>query len=295
MKINLDALRAIDAIETYGSFTKAAEKLHKAQTTITYVIKKVENNLNIKIFERHGNRVALTASGKILLHEGRKILYGLRKLEQRVKKIEQGEETEFRIILDEMLPFSKLLPCITAFKNTHPTTLLKFSSTTLGGSLDALVDDRADMAIAPTDDLANTHGISSMPLCQLAMIFVIAPAHLLAGKSETPDRDMLLQHNLVALADHPNKLPAPLTWLAEEQDIIYLPNLSTKLEALLSGLGGGFLPEYLARPYIESGALVEKKIPHLSPQRQYSLLWRTGDHSQALDWWRHHISCMKFD
>lgn len=49
------------------------------------------------------------------------------------------------------------------------------------------------------------------------------------------------------------------------QDVFTVPGMMAKLEAQLRGLGAGFLPEYLARPHINTGRLVEKSV--LRPQR----------------------------
>jgi DNA-binding transcriptional LysR family regulator len=60
------------------------------------------------------------------------------------------------------------------------------------------------------------------------------------------------------------------------------------LEAQLRGLGGGFLPESLAQPYLESGRLVAKKVSRIQRISQVEYAWR-NPHGQsvghALSWW----------
>lgn len=119
MKISLNALQVINTIDTYGIFTEAAKKLHRVQSTLFYVVQKLESDLNIKVFDRSGHRVKLTTSEKLLEHKGRRILQATERLEHRVKIIGAGWKAEFRVMVDKIVPFSKLLPHIAAFKNEH--------------------------------------------------------------------------------------------------------------------------------------------------------------------------------
>jgi DNA-binding transcriptional LysR family regulator len=64
--------------------------------------------------------------------------------------------------------------------------------------------------------------------------------------------------------------------------------MKDKLDAQLRGLGGGFLPESLARPYIDSGRLVQKKVVRSERVVRLGYAWRTGNtanQGRALQWW----------
>ncbi|WP_230369313.1 LysR family transcriptional regulator [Paludibacterium denitrificans] len=60
MKLSPDALLVLDAIARNGSFSAAAEELHRVPSTITYTIQKLEQDLDIAIFDRSGHRARLT-------------------------------------------------------------------------------------------------------------------------------------------------------------------------------------------------------------------------------------------
>jgi DNA-binding transcriptional LysR family regulator len=78
MKLSLEAIKTIDAIDRTGSMSGAADLLHRVPSTISYSIAKLEEQLNIKIFDRNGPKVSLTAAGNTLLQEGRLLLHGKR-------------------------------------------------------------------------------------------------------------------------------------------------------------------------------------------------------------------------
>ena len=72
------------------------------------------------------------------------------------------------------------------------------------------------------------------------------------------------------------------------QDVLTVPTMRAKLAAQLHGLGGGFLPEPLARPWIEAGHLVERRTERVLPAGQMHCAWRVrsaGAPGKALQWW----------
>ena len=70
-KITLEALEILDAIERKGSFAAAAESLFRVPSAITYSIRKLEEDLEVALFNRSGHRATLTEAGQELLQEGR--------------------------------------------------------------------------------------------------------------------------------------------------------------------------------------------------------------------------------
>ena len=72
------------------------------------------------------------------------------------------------------------------------------------------------------------------------------------------------------------------------QDLLTVPTMRTKLAAQLHGLGGGFLPETMARPHIEAGHLVERRTERVLPTARMHIAWRVrsaGSPGKALEWW----------
>src|SRR5437879_3836789 len=60
----LTALRAFEAAARHRSFTRAATELHVTQAAISHQVKQLEDWLALKLFERHGHALTLTAEGK---------------------------------------------------------------------------------------------------------------------------------------------------------------------------------------------------------------------------------------
>jgi len=110
LKLSLDAIEVIDAIDRTGSFSAASEALHKVPSTISYTVAKLEEQLGIALFLRHGPRVSLTPAGTELLAEGRWLLTAAADLEHRLRRTATGYEAELRLCIDSILTIDALLP-----------------------------------------------------------------------------------------------------------------------------------------------------------------------------------------
>ena len=73
------------------------------------------------------------------------------------------------------------------------------------------------------------------------------------------------------------------------QDTVSVPDMQTKYQFQLAGIGFGFLPEAWARADIARGALVEKQVEEGKPDETLYLAWRTGEAGAALAWWKQRL------
>ena len=67
MRLNLDVLQILDALETHGSFATAAESLYKTPAALSYMIQKLESDLGITLLDRSGHRAKFTDTGTMVL------------------------------------------------------------------------------------------------------------------------------------------------------------------------------------------------------------------------------------
>ena len=118
-------------------------------------------------------------------------------------------------------------------------------------------------------------------------MYAVASHHPLASASEPLDDKTLQQHRAVAVADSVSRGAGLTIGLLAGQDVFTVPDMASKLEAQLRGLGGGFLPRSLAQPYIDAGLLVARQVARTRTTTTH-YAWREGRHSpagHALRWW----------
>ena len=293
-----EALLMIDAIARSGSFAAAARELGKVPSALTYSVRQLEDALDVLLFDRSSRQARFTAAGEELLHEGRRLLQATAAVANRVRRVACGWESQLEIVVDDILSRPTLFELVEAFcalrpddaeSGTGPGTRLRLHSEVLAGTWEALVSGRADLAIGVAGDFASPGGIESRPLGDVRFVFAVAPHHALAQGSEPIDDAELVQHRAVAVADTAQRLTPVTLNLLPGQDVPTVPTTRHKLEALLRGLGCGYLPEPLARPHFEAGHLVARATAAGPQTVSLSYAWRaergTVGLGRALQWW----------
>jgi DNA-binding transcriptional LysR family regulator len=285
LKLSLDGLELVDAIDRRGSFAGAAAELHRVASTISYAVAKLESDLNVQLFERAGPRVTLTAAGVELLKEGRYLLKAAQDLEHRVRRVATGWETQFAIGLESLLSPSALAEDMREFYRVADSTRLRISQDALSGTWEALLDRRVDLLIAAGGDGPSGGGYVAELMGSLPFVFAVAPDHPLAKTKEPLGKADLRAHRAVAVADSARRLLPRTVGLLFGQDTLTVPDIFIKYAFQLAGFGFGYLPEIYARPAIKAGRLVRKRVEESRPDENLYLAWRSDDEGAALNWW----------
>jgi DNA-binding transcriptional LysR family regulator len=286
MKLTLEALEALDAIDRHGSFAAAARALHRVPSALTYTVRKLEQDLDALLFDRRGHRAVLTEPGRELLREGRHLLAAAGELECRVRQVAKGWEAELVIAVNDLLPLAPLYATIGQFYASEGETRIRVTREMLSGCWDALADGRADLVVGASGDPPSGGGYRSEPLGEMPFVFAVAPGHPLAGAAEPIPRAERVRHRAVVAADSSRRLPARTVGLLSGQDTLTVPDMAAKLAAQLAGLGVGFLPLHLVQPELAAGRLVVKALEEGNPGEPLCLAWRAGHRGRALGWFR---------
>jgi molybdate transport repressor ModE-like protein len=287
-----EALSMLEAVASAGSFAAAARSIGVVPSALSYRVRQMEEALDVLLFDRSGRQARLTEAGTELLRESSRLLGEIDAMANRVKRVATGWEPMLTIAVDSVIARDPLLDLVGAFYALQPPTRLKLRDETLLGTTEALSSGEADLAVGAVLGAASlaftAAGIRSRPLGDLAFVYAVAPHHPLALAKEPISDDLLRQHRAVAAADSSRAGPSMTVNLVGGQDVLTVPTMQTKLAAQLHGLGGGFLPEPMARPYIEAGYLVVRRTERMPPLGTLHLAWRvrsTAGPGRALQWW----------
>jgi len=289
MNLSLEALQIVDMIARRGSFAAAAAELGKVPSALSYTVRRLEEDLDVLIFDRRGNRARLTEAGRELLDQGRLLLRAADDLACRVREVASGWEVELRIAVDAVISFDRLRAMIDDFHRLGSPTRLRIGHEVLEGCWDALLDGRAELALGTIHDAPSDVGasgqISHRPLGELRFLFCVAPHHPLAASVGPLTREARLAHRAVVLADTARNRPTRTLGLLGGQDLLTVATMEQKVAAQIAGLGCGYLPEPFARPHLAAGRLVALEVddPRLPEALRYA--WRSAARGKALGWW----------
>ena len=287
-----DALEMLQHISETGSFAAAARLQGLVPSALTYRVRQIEDALDVLLFDRSSRNARLTPAGDELLREGARLLQEIDAMAHRVKRIATGWEPQFTLSVDSIISKSTVMELCEAFfaqfKDGPPPTRVKIRDEALSGTLAALTSGQSDIALGVANEPSANAAITIKPLGEFNFIYAVAPNHPLANMPEPLSDATLQQHRAVAVADSIQRGAGLTFGLLGGQDVFTVPTMDAKLDAQLRGLGAGFLPESMVRPYIDTGRLVQKKVSRAERVVRVGYAWRSGSNAnqgRALQWW----------
>jgi DNA-binding transcriptional LysR family regulator len=283
-----DSLEMLLLISEAGSFAAAARASNMVPSALTYRVRQIEDALDILLFDRSSRQARLTEAGSELVREGRRLLGEIDAVANRVKRVATGWEPTFTIATDSIINQATVLELCASFLSLNPPTRLRIRSETLSGTLGALTSGLADLSLGVAAEGGAIAGLQMKPLGIQRFVFAVAPRHPLAKEPEPLSDETISQYRAVAAADSIQQGSGMSVGLLAGQDVFTVSTMHSKLEAQIRGLGCGFLPEGLAKPYIKSGHLVTKNVERAERQMHANYAWRkmpASNRGRALQWW----------
>ena len=182
----LDQLRLFLAVADEGSFNRAAKRLGRSLSVISYGIAGLEAQLGITLFDREGSRrPELTEAGRALLADARAVADEVDGLLARARGIRQGLETELALAVDVMFPSAVIAGVLRDFQTVFPTVDLRLHVEALGAVAALVLDGRADLAIAGPDIIAHP-ALERTAIGHVELVPVAAPGHPLTQGEIAP-------------------------------------------------------------------------------------------------------------
>lgn len=286
--ISLEALETLDAIERRGSFAKAAEELNRATSAISYMVQKLEEQLDISLFQRQGRRSRLTPAGEVVLTEGRDILNASARLADRAREVATGWEPRLRIAVESVQPPEVVFALLERFLRAHPGIEIDVCESVLNGGWEALEQDRVDLLVGAPGPVPRQQGYRAILLNSGQLVPVIAASHPLARLAG--QREALLEQlpglRRIVTHDTSQQQVSRSAGLSDSGKRLYVQNMDQKVAAILAGIGIGHLPRQRIQQYLDSGRLKQLAIaeqhPNYASNEDNYLAWKISHKGKGL-------------
>lgn len=103
-RVTLDQWRTLQAVVDHGGFAQAAEALHRSQSSVSYTVARMQEQLGVPLLRIDGRKAVLTEAGNVLLRRSRHLVKQASQLEDLAHHMEQGWEAEVRLVVDAAYP-----------------------------------------------------------------------------------------------------------------------------------------------------------------------------------------------
>ena len=277
-------LTIIDTVARRGSFSKAAEELHKVPSAISYNVKLIEEKLGVLLFKRLHRKVQLTPAGEYFVGEARLLLKQMSEVKVQTQRVANGWQSSVSIALDNVVHEASVNQLVSDFYKQFPDIELLLTMEVFNGVWDALVDGRADIAIGATAAVPIAGGVAYRSMGELSWDFVVSSEHVLASKTAALTDQELIDFPCICLEDSARTLPKRTTWLLDNQRRLVVPNWHSAEQLFIAGLGIGLMPTHRSTPLIKQGKLVKKTLINAHENSPCCLAWRDGDLPPAIKW-----------
>ena len=256
MKTTLDEWEILQAVVQLGGFAAAAKQLNRSQSTISYAVARLQEQLGIKLFEIRGRKAHLTEFGRAVLADAEPHLAGFDQIEKRARLLASGMDLEVRLSVDSIFPNTRLFAALTQFCRRFPHVQLKLRQAAFLSADSEFSVHNAQLCI--TGLVSREFFVK--PILGIKMIAVARrdhPLHRLKRKLSRPD---LMQHILVSIEStasgtlkHQPRMPT--------QRVLSVGTIEAAQETIRTGLCFGWLPEYRIQSELQGGDLAPLRLP----------------------------------
>jgi DNA-binding transcriptional LysR family regulator len=282
--MQLPDLAAFLAVATERSFSAAARRLHRTQPAISQAVRRIEDELGERLFDRSSRDGTLTEAGRLLQDYSQRLLSLASEAQTAIQELQQVRRGRVIMGANEAAVHS-LLPHIERFAAQHPKVAVEVRRVPSRQIATAVLDRSIDFGVLTF--LPADRGVQTILLGGDDIVLLTAPAHRLADRKrvtiEEVGKEVVIAHN----DPSPTRDRVLRAYERRRTSIniqISLPSLDGIKRAVEMGIGVALLPRRCALTEIARGHLTAVKVPELGAARQVRLAFRkTGERSRAAE------------
>ena len=276
------------------SFSRAAARLHRTQPAVSQAVRRLEDELNERLFDRSSKGGILTEAGQILLDYARRLIRLKDEAETVMHDLQKLRRGRVVIGANEAA-VHVLLPIVSLFRESHPDAHIEVQRIPARQIASEILNRSLDFGVLTFQPVER--GLASVAIGIDDLVLLTHPNHPLARREEVSmeefGRQIVIAHN------DPSPARERVLRLSEQRHApiniqISFPSLDGIKRAVEMNLGVALLPRRCALAEIGRKQLVAVRVPKLRLPRQVRLVYRRGGElsraaSAFLDATRTHI------
>lgn len=264
-RTTLEQWAVLAAVVDEGSFARAAERLNRSQSSISYALKNLQDQLPVEVMTVEGRRTVLTESGEVLLRRARTLLDEMTALEKLARNLSQEWEPEVRLAVEAVFPPERLTQAMARFAPHAQQSRVQLLEEVLSGTQEALLNREVDLAITHRPPI----GFLGTELLSVEFVAVARHDHELFALGRELSPQDLRSHRQFVVRDTGIKRKQDVGWLNAEQRWT-VSHLNTSIHLVSQGLGFAWLPEEHIQAELNSGLL--RELPLIEGGRRTEVL-----------------------
>ena len=276
-----EQLLVLQAIVRQGTFRAAAEHLHKSQSAISHMLKKLESEIGFTLLSRENYRPELTPAGEVFYRQATRVIQQMQQLRSTARNIAAGHEASVSLAVTATYPLSPVLKITGEIKQAYPATDIHLSREMMAGPIERLLKKEADIIIATMDGVPADQ-VEAVPFTTVTIIPVSHPDMEPAQTAAMKTISDMQSYTQIVVADSSSGesvqsrdlLPGGIRWTVSD--------FAAKKEILLAGQGWGGLPTHMIESELADGRLVALNVEGYPPRHSQLFQIRRRDSDTGL-------------
>jgi len=282
--IELQHFRLVKHIVDEGSMSNATQKMFLTQSTLSHMLREMENNLGVHVFSRRSKKLHLTDAGAAVLQYGEKILSELAELEKTLAGIKAEKKERIRISTSCYTSYHWLPAVVKLFRKQHPTATVDIITEATQQPLVFLENGKLDIAITDTRPVVSAACKTDL-LFEDEFLLIVSPDSHYARQERLPAQtfngaDLFLydmnEQNSTAINGFikPNNIRL--------NSIVKMQLTEGLIEMVAADLGFSIMPAWMARPYLDQSKVMALPLPGKALKRKwYAISYKKNGSAQG--------------
>lgn len=269
MRHSLESLAAFAQVASEGSFSAAARKMGKSQSTISETIANLEVDLNVTLFDRSQRQPALTEAGQVLLGQALQVLAANDRFNRSASQLADGLEPRLTVVLSDTFQSETFETMLSQIDRRYPTLRFECLIAEYEDVVALVQQGRAHVGLMAAQD-SYPPDVAHATLTELSeIVLCVGRNHSLAGRARITRGDLDAERELRLSTyelDDKDAAPPNSTWSA--------PGYLMLLEMASLGFGWAELPRWMIQRFGRN-QLVELTVPGWPRHIRVDVVWST--------------------
>ncbi|HXF42216.1 MAG TPA: LysR family transcriptional regulator [Pyrinomonadaceae bacterium] len=272
--MDINQLEVLIAVAREKSFSRAADALGRTQPAISQAIRRLEQEVGEKLFDRSSKDGTLTAAGKVLLEHARQMIYLRQAAVSSLREMKNLQNGKVTLSANEHTVFY-LLPIIAEFHKRHPLIKVEVQRGVASRIPDQITAREVELGVVsfrPTDT-----AVKSISVYDDQLVLIVSPGHTLANRGVVSITELGNESFIAHNAPSPYRKSVIETFERYDTRLnisVELLSLEAIKRLVETGIGIALVPKLSAKAEIDSGRLAGLSVREMKLERKLHIIYK---------------------
>ena len=272
--MDINQLEVLVTVAQEKSFSRAADVLNRPQPAISQAVRRLEEEIGEKLFDRSSKDGTLTQEGRVLVDYARQMLNLRHTAQNAIREVRNLHSGKVTVSANEHTVFS-LLPVIAEFTKRHPLVKVEVRrgvASRIPKEIAARDVELGVISFQPSDN-----SLKSVPVMTDELLLIVSPKHRLAAKRSVSIGELGDETFIAHNAHSPYREKVIETFAKHKTKLnisIELPSLEAIKRLVEAGVGVALVPKLAAAAEVAAGQLCGLSVKEMKLERKLNIVYR---------------------